>query len=79
MNTGRLPLIDAFKAIASQLIVLHHLSAYGPLSTAAQQAAPGLVGWFYDYARMAVQVFLVIAGLVLYKLWGLLGRLLRRV
>jgi len=24
-------------------------------------------------------VFLVIAGLVLYKLWGLLGRLLRRV
>ena len=62
MSTARLPLIDAFKAIASQLIVLHHLSAYGPLSTAVQQAAPGLVGWFYDYARMAVQVFLVIAG-----------------
>jgi peptidoglycan/LPS O-acetylase OafA/YrhL len=62
MSTSRLPLIDAFKAIASQLIVFHHLSAYGPLSTAVQQAAPGLVGWFYDYARMAVQVFLVIAG-----------------
>ena len=58
----RMPLIDAFKAIASQLIVLHHLAAYGPLSTALNQAAPGLVGWFYDYARMAVQVFLVIAG-----------------
>lgn len=62
MNANRMPLIDAFKAIASQLIVLHHLAAYGPLSTAVQQAAPGLVGWFYDYARMAVQVFLVIAG-----------------
>ena len=62
MSTSRLPLIDAFKAIASQLIVLHHLSAYGPLSATVQQAAPGLIGWFYDYARMAVQVFLVIAG-----------------
>ena len=58
----RMPLIDALKAIASQLIVLHHLSAYGPLSAALQPAAPGLVGWFYDYARMAVQVFLVIGG-----------------
>ena len=62
MSTSRLPLIDAFKAIASQLIVFHHLSAYGPLSATVQQAAPGLIGWFYDYARMAVQVFLVIAG-----------------
>jgi len=58
----RMPLIDALKAIASQLIVLHHLAAYGPLSAAMQQAAPGVVGWFYDYARMAVQVFLVIGG-----------------
>ena len=60
--SARMPLIDALKAIASQLIVLHHLAAYGPLSTALQQAVPGLVGWFYDYARMAVQVFLVIGG-----------------
>lgn len=61
-SSARMPLIDALKAIASQLIVLHHLAAYGPLSAAMQQAAPGLVGWFYDYARMAVQVFLVIGG-----------------
>jgi len=59
---ARMPLIDALKAIASQLIVLHHLAAYGPLSNAVQQAVPGLIGWFYDYARMAVQVFLVIGG-----------------
>lgn len=61
-SSARMPLIDALKAIASQLIVLHHLAAYGPLSNAVQQAAPGLTGWFYDYARMAVQVFLVIGG-----------------
>jgi len=61
-NTTRFPAIDAFKAIASQLIVLHHLAAYGPLSDAVQQAAPGLISWLYDYARMAVQVFFVIGG-----------------
>lgn len=62
MNANRMPLIDAFKAIASQLIVLHHLAAYGPLADAAQQVMPGAIGWFYDYARIAVQVFLVVAG-----------------
>ena len=62
MNANRMPLIDAFKAIGSQLIVLHHLAAYGPLASAAQEVAPGTIGWFYDYARIAVQVFLVIAG-----------------
>jgi len=60
--SNRMPLIDAFKAIASQLIVLHHLSAYGPLSVAAQGILPGPLGWLYDYARIAVQVFLVIGG-----------------
>lgn len=58
----RLPLIDAFKAIASQLIVLHHLAFYGPLSDGTYELAPALVGWFSQDARMAVQVFLVIAG-----------------
>lgn len=62
MNANRMPLIDAFKAIGSQLIVLHHLAAYGPLASTAQEVAPGTLGWFYDYARIAVQVFLVIAG-----------------
>ena len=57
-----MPLIDAFKGIASQLIVLHHLSAYGPMPLAAQPVLPGTLGWLYEYARMAVQVFLVIGG-----------------
>lgn len=54
--------IDALKAIASQLIVLHHLAAYGPVARAMHAGAPALVDWLYDYARMAVQVFLVVGG-----------------
>ena len=62
VSATRLPLVDALKAVASQLIVLHHLSAYGPLAAAAREALPGTMGWLYDYARIAVQVFLVVAG-----------------
>ncbi len=54
--------IDALKCIGSQLVVLHHFSAYGPLADAAHRLAPALSGWFYDYARMAVQIFLVLGG-----------------
>lgn len=54
--------IDALKIIASQLIVLHHFSAYGPLSEAMYEALPRVAAWLHDYARMAVQVFLVLAG-----------------
>lgn len=54
--------IDALKVIASQLIVLHHLSAYGPVADTLSQSAPVLMAWLYDYARMAVQVFLVVGG-----------------
>lgn len=55
-------LIDVLKIVAAQCIVLHHFALYGPLSDAATQAAPELMAWLYDYARMAVQVFLVVAG-----------------
>ena len=54
--------IDALKVIAAQFIVLHHLSAYGPVADTLRQSAPVLMGWLYDYARMAVQIFLVIGG-----------------
>lgn len=54
--------IDAFKGVACTLIVWHHLAAYGPMSDVVHLAAPGVVGWLYDDARMAVQVFLVIGG-----------------
>lgn len=57
-----MPLIDAFKAIASQIILLHHLSSYGPLAATAREALPNTMGWLFEYGRMAVQIFLVIAG-----------------
>ena len=59
---SRLPLIDALKAIASQLIVIHHLAFYGPMSDYALPLAPRLIPWLYDYARIAVQAFLVMGG-----------------
>lgn len=62
VQVARSPVIDILKAVASQLIVLHHLAAYGPLSAAVQEAAPQLISWLYDHARMAVQVFLVVGG-----------------
>ena len=61
-NRSRLPLIDALKAIASQLIVIHHLAFYGPMSDYALPLAPKLIPWLYDYARIAVQAFLVMGG-----------------
>lgn len=59
---NRMPLIDAFKAAASQLIVLHHLAFYGPMSDWTYTVAPGLVGGLSQDGRLAVQVFLVISG-----------------
>ncbi|MBN2108842.1 MAG: acyltransferase [Deltaproteobacteria bacterium] len=61
-HDNRIPLLDAFKAIASQVIVLHHLVSYGPLALAAQEIAPGIINWLYGYGRIAVQVFLVLGG-----------------
>jgi peptidoglycan/LPS O-acetylase OafA/YrhL len=52
--------IDALKGLAWTLIIWHHLAAYGPMSDVVQLAAPGVIGWLYHYARMAVQVFLVV-------------------
>lgn len=62
MSAPRQPAIDVLKVFASQLIVLHHLSAYGPVADAVEEALPGLIAWLYDYGRMAVQVFLVLGG-----------------
>ena len=62
INPSRLPLIDALKAVAAQLIVLHHLAFYGPMSDATHLWWPDLVAWFSQEARLVVQVFLVMAG-----------------
>ncbi|SEK80456.1 Peptidoglycan/LPS O-acetylase OafA/YrhL, contains acyltransferase and SGNH-hydrolase domains [Roseateles sp. YR242] len=62
MAAARLFPLDALRALAAQLIVLHHLSAYGPIAEAMHSLFPMLTGWLYDYGRMAVQVFLVLGG-----------------
>ncbi|WP_374691979.1 acyltransferase family protein [Accumulibacter sp.] len=59
---SRFPFIDALKALAAQLIVLHHLAFYGPMSDHAHALAPDLISWFSQDARYAVQVFLVLGG-----------------
>jgi len=61
-GTGRLALIDALKALGSQFIVLHHLAFYGPMTDWTSQLMPRLMRWLSQDARMAVQVFLVVAG-----------------
>lgn len=54
--------LDGFKGLAAQLIVLHHLAFYGPMSDHVRPAAPLLIDWLDLYGRMAVQVFLVTGG-----------------
>jgi peptidoglycan/LPS O-acetylase OafA/YrhL len=61
-TTPRLPAIDAVKAIASQLIVVHHLAYYGPMTDAVYPSAETLVRALRDYALMAVPAFLVVGG-----------------
>lgn len=58
----RSALIDSLKALASQLIVLHHLSLYAPMADWIADAWPRLIAFLYDDGRYAVQPFLVIGG-----------------
>lgn len=71
----RLAFVDALKAVASQLIVLHHLAFYGPLSDRVRPYAPDVIEWFSDHARIAVQVFLVIGGFLAARSLAPEGRL----
>jgi peptidoglycan/LPS O-acetylase OafA/YrhL len=59
---SRLAFVDALKAIAVQLIVLHHLAFYGPMSDNAYELAGAAISWLSQDARIAVQAFLVIGG-----------------
>ena len=59
---ARMPLLDAVKGIACALIVGHHLARYGPLPAGASPLAPRLFEWLAQDGRLAVQVFLVLAG-----------------
>lgn len=63
--SSRLPFVDLLRAVASTLIVWHHLAFYGPLSDVAYPLAPAAIDWLYTWGRMAVQVFLVLGGFML--------------
>ena len=58
----RLPFLDAMKGLGCLAIVLHHLAIYGPMSNVVGQAAPQLIEALILYARLAVQMFFVLAG-----------------
>lgn len=60
--TSRNLALDHTKAVACLLIVCHHLAFYGPMAHVVQPHAPALVAWLDEYARMTVQVFLVLGG-----------------
>ena len=62
--------IDLAKALASQLIVWHHLSLYGPMCDVARSLAPTTLALLNEHARLVVQVFLVVGGfLAASSLW----------
>ena len=46
--------INGLKAGAAQLIVLHHLAFYGPMSDYVQPLWPELLDWLGGSARIAV-------------------------
>lgn len=74
-----LALIDLLKALACCLIVLHHLAFYGPMADHAAALFPTLFGFLADPARMAVQIFLVIAGFLAVRGLMPMDSLVRRV
>lgn len=59
--------INLLKAVAAQLIVLHHLAFYGPMADHARPLMPDLIDWLAGDARIAVQVFLVVGGFLAAK------------
>ncbi|MDX9945178.1 MAG: acyltransferase, partial [Azonexus sp.] len=73
-----MPLIDALRALASQLVLVHHLAFYGPLATALAVEFSDLSQWLIDYARMAVQIFLVVGGFLAARSLAPQGVLLAR-
>jgi len=62
MAISRLPMLDALKGIGCIAIVLHHLAVYGPMSDVVRGDFPAIISGLEIYARLAVQMFFVLAG-----------------
>lgn len=54
--------ISLVKALASQLILLHHFALYGPMADTVVPRLGAAGQWLVDYGRMAVHAFLVVGG-----------------
>lgn len=68
--------IDVLKVVAAQVIVWHHFLSYGPMARASAAASGGVVAWIRDQGALAVQVFLVIGGLLAARVaWPVPGTL----
>ncbi len=70
-HATRFAFIDLLRVVAAQVIVLHHLACYGPLSDHAYPVAARTIDWLFLYGRFAVQIFFVTGG---YCLAGSLSR-----
>lgn len=66
--------LDLLKAIASNLIVLHHLAFYGPMMDHVRPILPEVAEWLETHARIAVHAFLVIGGFLAAKSMSPHGR-----
>lgn len=64
VHGGRLPMVDAVRAVASTVIVGHHFSSYPPLADAASPAVGPVIDLFHGYGRVA-NVFIVLSGFML--------------
>lgn len=53
---------DLLKAVACNLIVLHHLAFYGPMADVAWPVMPDIFEWLRAQARIAVHAFLAMGG-----------------
>ncbi len=61
-DLSRMPLIDAMRALCCLLIVAHHLALYGPMPEMVYPLMPEVMDWLRVHAKIAVQMFFVIAG-----------------
>lgn len=67
MSTTHIRFLDLLKAVACNLIVLHHLAFYGPMSDHVRPILPEIIEWLEEHARIAVHAFLAVGGFLAAK------------
>lgn len=67
MGSRHFRFLDLLKAVAANLIVLHHLAYYGPMIDYVRPNMPDMVEWLEAHARIAVHAFLAMGGFLAAK------------